>query len=215
MKRYKFILLILFILLFSGCSGNYNLTFNKDLTVNEELKISIDNERDNYERTHKLFEKAEIDPDKYQIVIDKSKVNINYKEKYSNFSDYYLNSKLYKVIFDNVDFKRDNTGISINAENNFKLDDKDNQNIINSYDISKLNINITTPFTVNNSNADTIKNNTYTWVIRKSDTYKNISFDYSYKNDNVSNILLIVLMGLIFVGIIIYLIIYFIKNQRV
>ena len=40
MKNKKFILLILVIILFSGCSVEYNLTVNEDLTVNEKVVAS-------------------------------------------------------------------------------------------------------------------------------------------------------------------------------
>ena len=33
MRKIKYILLIFVILLLTGCSGNYNLKFNKDLSV--------------------------------------------------------------------------------------------------------------------------------------------------------------------------------------
>lgn len=214
MRKIKYVLVILIVLLFTGCSGNYNLTFNKDLTVNEELNVSIDNIDDNYEKTHQLFENGNIDRDKYEIVIIDDKVNIRYKEKYKSFADYYLNSNLYKMIFEEIEYKKDNTGMSIKAETNLKLDDKDNQNIINSYDINDLKINITIPFSVNKSNASSVKDNTYTWVLNKNDTYKNISIDYSYKEDKLYGIVILSLIGIAVIATLSYIFTYLLRNNK-
>lgn len=215
MRKIKYILFIFVILLLTGCSGNYNLKFNKDLSVDEELIIAIENNEDTYERTHQLFEKANIDSDKYEIMIEGEEVKIIYKEKYSSFEKYYLDSKLYKTLFKEVEYNKDNTGMSINAESSFKLDDKDSQNIVNAYDIDNFKINISTPYSVRKSNADSVKDNTYTWNLNSKDTYKNISISYDYENDKTASIILLVLMGIISLGIIIYLLLYLLRNKRI
>ena len=215
MKKIKYILLILIIFLFTGCSGNYNLKFNKDLSVDEELNILIDNYEDTYEKTHQLFEKGNIDPNKYEIMIEKNKDKIVYKEYYTNFVEYYLYKNIYKLLFKNIEYNKDNKGMTINTESNFKLNDKDSQNLVNSYDIDNLKINIITDFNVNKNNADEIKGNTYTWILKSSDTYKNINIGYDYKNEKTSSIILLVLMGIISLGIIIYLLLYLLRNKRI
>jgi hypothetical protein len=192
MKKIRYILILIIVLLFTGCSGNYNLTFNKDLSLTEELNVNIDNKENTYETTYSLFEKAGIDPDKYEILIVEDKVRIKYKEKYSSFEKYYLDSKLYKMLFENIEYKKDNKGMVINTKSILKLDDNDNQNIINSYDISDFKININTPFSVNDSNADSIKDNTYTWILNSKDTYKDISIDFSYQQDNVYGLIIVI-----------------------
>lgn len=215
MKKIKYILLILIIFILTGCSGNYNLTFNKDLTINEELNILIDNNDNTYEKTQDLFKKGEIDPDKYEIMIDKDKVKIVYKETYSSFENYYLNSKLYRSLFENIEYEKDNTGMSINTNSRLKLNDKNNQNIINSYDIDDFKINVSIPFNVTENNADSIKDNTYTWDLNNSDTYKEINLKYDYRNDRTPSIVLISTIVIISVGIILYIIIYLSRNRRI
>ena len=215
MKKFKYILILLIVFLFSGCSGNYNLTFNKDLSIEEELNISINNENDNYDKTFDLFKKAEIEEDKYKIVVHNDKVNIVYKEKYKSFPDYYINSKLYKMFFETIEYDRDNKGMTIKTESNFKLDDKNSQNIINSYDIENLNINLNIPFSVNSNNADKVSNNIYTWELKNNSTYKNIEVDFSYQNDKTSNIIFLVLVGVSSLIIIGYIVNYVLKNRRI
>ena len=214
MKKIKYILILIIVLLFTGCSGNYNLTFNKDLSLTEELNVNIDNKENTYETTYSLFEKAGIDPDKYEILIVEDKVRIKYKEKYSSFEKYYLDSKLYKMLFENIEYKKDNKGMVINTKSILKLDDKDNQNIINSYDISDFKININTPFSVNDSNADSIKDNTYTWILNSKDTYKDISIDFSYQQDNVYGLIMLIAIGIAVIATLVYIIRYLVRNIR-
>jgi hypothetical protein len=175
----------------------------------------IDNKDDAYEKTYSLFENAEIDTDKYEILIVDDKVKIKYKEKYSTFGDYYLNSKLYKTLFDDIEYTLDNKGITISAKNSLKLDDQNNQNIINSYDIEKLNINISTPFYINKSNADSIKDNTYTWSLNSNDTYKNINLDFSYRQDRLYGIIMLTIIGVASLATIIYIATYLYRNRRI
>lgn len=215
MKKIKYILLILIVFILTGCSGNYNLTFNKDLSINEELNILIDNSNNAYERTLDLLKKAEIDPDKYEIMIDKDKVKIVYKETYTSFENYYLNSKLYRSLFENIEYEKDNTGMSINTKSRFKLNDKNNQSIINAYDIDNFKINLSIPFNVTENNADSIKDNTYTWDLNNSDTYKEINLKYDYRNDRVPSIVLISTIVIISAWIILYIIIYLSRNRRI
>ncbi len=215
MKKIKFIILILIVFLFAGCSGDYNLKFNRDLSIDEDIDILIDNKDNAYENTFMLFEKADIDADKYDIMLKGDKVRIIYKEKYKSFEDYYLNSKLYRLLFKELELSRTNSGMFINTESNFKLDDSNNQNIINSYDIDDLKINITMPFNVIENNADEVKDDTYTWVLNKNNTYKNIRARYDYENDRVPSIVLMVVIGVISFGIIIYLAVYFLRNKRI
>ena len=215
MKKIKFIILILIVFLFAGCSGDYNLKFNRDLSIDEDIDILIDNKDNAYENTFVLFENADIDADKYNIMLKGDKVRIIYKEKYKSFEDYYLNSKLYRLLFKELELNRTNSGMFINTESNFKLDDSNNQNIINSYDIDTLKINITMPFNVIENNADEVKDDTYTWVLNKNNTYKNISARYDYENDRVPSIVLMVVIGVISFGIIIYLAVHFLRNKRI
>ena len=121
MKKIKYLFLIILVLLFTGCTGDYNLKINRDLSVEEELKVSIDNVDDSYERTYKLLEQLDISENDYEVVVDMDKVNITYKKKYSSFEDYYLDSNIYKILFKDIELSKDNTGMTLKAESNFKL----------------------------------------------------------------------------------------------
>ena len=89
-----------------------------------------------------------------------------------------------------------------------------NDNIINSYDISDLKINISTPFSINDSNADSIKDNTYTWNLNSKDTYKDISIDFSYQQDNVYGLIMLIAIGIAVIATLVYIIRYLVRNIR-
>ena len=214
MRKIKYVLVVLVILLFTGCSGNYNLKFNTDLSVEEELNIKFENKDDGYEKAYSLFEQAGIDSKKYEIAIIEDKINIKYKEKYDSFEEYYLNSNLYRTLFQNIEFSKDNKGMKLNTKSVLKLDDKDNQNIVNSYDIDDLKINMIVPFSVNKTNADIKKDSKYTWKLNKEDTYKEINMDFSYKQDGLYGIVILSLIGVAVAATLIYIGRYLIKNQR-
>lgn len=216
MKKIKYLLIIFICILFTGCTGDYNLTFNEDLTIDEELNVKIEaNNDDVYERTYKLFQDQNIDEDKYNIVIIDDKLNIEYKEKYLSFNDYYLNSNLRKMLFEEINFTKDNKGMVIDTKSNLKLNDKDSLEIINSYDIDDFNINIINPFTVNKNNADKVKDNTYTWTLNKDDTYKNINMEFLYKNDRVHNYAVLITLSIAALFIIGYITFNLIRNKRI
>lgn len=215
MRKLKYIILIIMVLFISGCSGKYNLTFDKNLNLTEELNVYIENENDNYERTYQLLDQAGVSKDKYDVVVEGDKINITYKETYPTFEDYYLDSKLYRMLFEEIEFNKSNTGMDIKAESNLKLDDKNNINIINAYDINDFDINIKLPFSVKDNNADEVKSGIYTWKLKSSDTFKEINIKFDYKNDNVRSIVLIALVSVVSLGILIYIFVYLSRNQRI
>ena len=215
MRKLKYIILIIMVLFISGCSGKYNLTFDKNLNLTEELNVYIENENDNYERTYQLLDQAGVSKDKYDVVVEGDKINITYKETYPTFEDYYLDSKLYRMLFEEIEFNKSNTGMDIKTESNLKLDDKNNINIINAYDINDFDINIKVPFSVKDNNADEVKSGTYTWKLKSSDTFKEINIKFDYKNDNVRSIVLIALVSVVSLGILIYIFVYLSRNQRI
>ena len=215
MKKFRIFFLLIIVLLFTGCTGEYNLTFNKDLSVEEEINVLIENENDNDEKTYQLFDKIGASQEDYKVVIIDDNIKVVYKKKYDSFEDYYLNSNIYKMMFNDLEFEKNNIGMSINAKSNLKLDDKSSQNIVNSYDMDNFKINVIIPFMVEKNNADLVKDNTYTWTLNSKDTYKKINIDYSYRNDNFKSITMLVVVGVVFVSIIIYLLVYLRKNKKI
>ena len=201
MKKIKILFIVLAIIMLTGCKGEYNLTINKDLSLTENVKLSIDNKDDVYDKTIKLFENNNIDESMYDIDQTEEYVNIKYKEEFKNFEDYFLNSKFYSRILSDEDYIKDNKKISYRGFSNLKLDDNvSNSNLNNSFYIENLKINLNVPFSVEESNADSVKDNTLTWILDEDDTYKMINFSFKYlKNNNLYLTVIILCLGIVLV----------------
>lgn len=193
MKKIKIILLGLLIIVLTGCKGQYNLTVNKDLSISEDVVISIENKDDIYDKTTKLFKDNNVDDSMYSISQNDEYVTIKYKEEFRNFEDYFLNSKFYSRILSDEDYTKDNKKVSYRGFAYLKLDDTDNSDLNNSFNISDFKINLNVPFTVKESNADKVEENTLTWNLNQKDTTKIINFSFDYLNTNNLYILIIVL----------------------
>lgn len=201
MKKIKILFIVLAIIILTGCKGEYNLTINKDLSLTESVNLSIDNKDDVYDKTVKLFENNNIDESMYDIDQTEEYVNIKYKEEFKNFEDYFLNSKFYSRILSDEDYVKDNKKISYRGFSNLKLDDNvSNSNLNNSFYIENLKINLNVPFNVEESNADSVKDNTLTWILDEDDTYKMINFSFKYlRNNNLYLIVIILCSGIVLV----------------
>ena len=215
MKRIKILIIIISIFIFSGCKGEYNIIINKDLTISENVNISIENKDNAYEKTINLFENNDIEESRYKVTKNDDYVNIKYKEDFSNFEDYFLNSKFYNRIISNEDFNKNNKGLKYKSFTNLKLDDKENSKLNNSFYISNLKINITSPYTIKENNADEVNNNTLTWILKENDTQKKFSFNLEYMKRNNFYIVIILLCILIVIIPTIYLIIKYFKEKGI
>jgi len=173
MKKYvKILSMLLILILLTGCSGNYDLNINSDLSIDEKLELTIDGE-ENYEKTVKLFEDNKISKSKYKISIDSDEVNIIYKEKYLSFEDYILNSKVYNQIFNEIQYNRTMDYIDLYVDENIKQNNKLTKlNGSNLTDFDVIQVNIKNPYKVDVTNAELINDKTYTWSITKDDLNK-------------------------------------------
>lgn len=179
MKKFKYIFLLLVVILLTGCSGNYNLTINDDMSISEELYLSISNEDDLYEKTLKIFEENNISKDNYDVVVKEEKVEITYKDKFNTIEEYILDSKIYHHLFKEIQYNKSNNYIDLYVNENLKI--KNNYNLINGsnlMDLDVIQINVTNPFEVNFSNAEIINDNIYTWTVKKGDTHKKIQMQF-------------------------------------
>ena len=61
MKKFKYLIILLLIIITSGCTGTYNLKFNTDMSVEEELNVKLDYSDDTYEKSLSLFQNYNID----------------------------------------------------------------------------------------------------------------------------------------------------------
>ncbi|MBQ9024715.1 MAG: hypothetical protein IJ105_05850 [Bacilli bacterium] len=180
MKNYlKIFLLIVIILITSGCSGNYNLKINPDLSIDENLELSIDNDNNAYDRTLKIFENNNIPKDNYDVSISSDKVIIEYNDKFSSIEDYLLNSKVYKQLFDKIEYNKNKKYVDLYVDQNIKIKNnytKNNGSNLTDFDF--IQINITNPYKMILTNADMVNDNIYTWSLTKDNYNKKIQMQF-------------------------------------
>lgn len=178
-KKLKIFIIGILLILVTGCSGNYNLKINDDMSIDEELYLTIDNTNNAYTKTLKIFKENNIPEKDYEVVLSDNKVRITYNKKYDSMEEYILDSKVYHEFIDEIQFNKSNDYIDLYVNQKLKLsNDNIKSNGTNLVDLDVLQINIENPFSVNYTNAEIVNDNVYTWTIKKGDIEKKIQMQF-------------------------------------
>lgn len=212
----KIIFLLLICLLLTGCTVNYNLDINdnnfKETLAGNVLNTELNN-NDNTDINMFSYLITGDQPAFYKndnIFFNKTTNNttngIDFDYSYT-FNEYnFNNSRIINECFDNHIYEyKDNTYYLV-------VSGKFNCNYS-----EKTNINITTDYNVTANNAQTIKNNTYTWTIDENnkdniyffitiDKTKKSNFDFQWNTFKTIGLIIIILLS----GICIY----FLKKDK-
>lgn len=205
MKFKRFMLLIL-ILLFSGCSVDYNVDFNENLSVSEKVNIMIPDSDENYSRAVDLFELNNIPKEDYKVTRVFDEIKIVYTKKYKSIEDYILNSKVYKQSSSKILLNKNDTTTTLSTNINFS-DNNISTNKDNNFKIDYLKLSVNSKLPVVSSTADKKEKNKYVWEYNKDSKEKNIKLEFknqpsfmTYKS--VAVIFLIVISSIIIAKII-------------
>jgi len=178
-KKLKIFIIGILLILVTGCSGNYNLKINDDMSIDEELYLTIDNTNNTYTKTLKIFKENNIPEKDYEVVLSDNNVRITYNKKYDSMEEYILDSKIYHELIDEIQFNKSNDYIDLYVNQKLKLsNDNIKSNGANLVDLDVLQINIENPFSVNYTNAEIVNDNVYTWTIKKGDIEKKIQMQF-------------------------------------
>lgn len=178
-KKLKIFIIGILLILVTGCSGNYNLKINDDMSIDEELYLTIDNTNNTYTKTLKIFKENNIPEKDYEVVLSDNNVRITYNKKYDSMEEYILDSKIYHELIDEIQFNKSNDYIDLYVNQKLKLsNDNIKSNGTNLVDLDVLQINIENPFSVNYTNAEIVNDNVYTWTIKKGDIEKKIQMQF-------------------------------------
>lgn len=206
-KKYLVIMVLLILMLFTGCDVKYSLKFDKN--VNE--KIDFLNYQVNYS-DELYFSPFEIISQEYSYSgFAGSESSYLLENNYNNVDELLNNSALFDLYSDKEFIKVDGKKISIDCDiYNLVNEIKNNYGLINN-----LEIELYIPYYVSKHNADSVKNNIYTWVIDDIENDKVIiNFDTSKPADFMQKIISFSIIGIIVIGII-CVIIYFVgKNKK-
>ena len=221
----KIILIIISLLLLTGCSAEYNLDLRT--TPNENLNIIETNTQDDYFNYLKDYNENvpviydDQDPDVTNINPDleyydvnnlssekKADITLNYEYNSVDFND----SNIINTCYSNINFLNNNKNINISTSNEFLCFDK-------YITLDEVIVNIMTDKTIKEHNADKVSNNTYTWIITKQN-YLNkpikLSSLSTSKRETKENtkISLIIILSSILGFIILIFIMFTYKNRK-
>lgn len=221
MKKHFLILLV--ITLCFGCTANYKLKINKDLTVEENI-TGLENDeffnkyykstkshvvdfvmatKEDYLKEHKYSIKETSQNDLYGAIVSKT---------YSSIEDYYSNSKAYLQYYNSFNINNENDIITISLKDKLPQ----NGNSPDRYMVDNGTVSITLPFEVIDNNADKYdkKKNTYTWNVDSSnDKEIFIKFDSNkLLSEKFNFIYPIIFIFIAFVAL--FLILFFVKKNK-
>lgn len=217
-KKIKNIVISVLLLLVTGCSGNYNVKINEDMSVNEELYLTIENKEGLYQKTLKIFNDNNVKEKDYEVVLSDDNLKITYNASYNSIEEYILNSKVYHQLIDNIELNKSNNYVDLYVNEKLKLSNLNmKQNGTNLTDLDVLQVNIENPFEVNFSNAELVTDNVYTWTIKNGDIEKKIQMQFKPSLDIFPYrqviVLSVVIICFIIIGVSIY--IRYKKSQKI
>jgi len=190
----KKIILLLILVLTSGCTVDYNLVIDKKNTLNEEITIKSENNQESYELYNDPW------PTKaYYSDADSG----DYPEKLNGVEYYkeekYLENNFYhkKLTHSSIMNKfNDINSIKLCYEDFYVTNNEDNTITLattstflcmeNYPNLNQVNINIKVANPVVSSNASSVDGKNYKWTITR-DNYETSGIIITFKKDNVGN----------------------------
>lgn len=196
MKKLKLLIVVSFIALTCGCSVEYKFNINEDLTIDEEAEVK--ETMSYFEENYTYYHSSEIidifwerfikkhPTEGYKYFHNSDETGAIVTNSYTSIDDYINKTSMYNQFFEDIEYNVDNNKITLKTTGKFY---PYNEQDFSRYAIDNINIKITVPFKVIESNADNVKGNTYIWSIDRQTKDKKISivFDKTTKK-NVAKI---------------------------
>lgn len=184
MKKIKFLIILIAIYIFSGCSAQVNLTVTTNKNILEDLKVTVDNEYisgyfndlSEIKKNYKLL-LDEYD-NKYDFKVKKSGNNIVGKVSKKGKLNVGTTTGLESALFKNISEDNSNYTLVLSDEIVSYLTPDLEIDVDENALLNNITINIQFHNVVSNTNSDSYNNatNTYTWIIDKTNLDKNIEF---------------------------------------
>ena len=231
MKRIKIVLILLLVMITAGCSVEYNLTINRDSSVNEKV-VATENtrrmmintnldEKNAVNYLYEMFDRQELTT-RMSYVSSEGNTIATVTGSHKTLQDFAANFN--SDVFSNVTVSEDGDLVTLELDQVAKLGNDTSRSLV--YD--DITINIKVPFAVKEHNADEKRFDTYTWKIEKGSQLKNIKITYDKENyrdeqkitiGNVSfsvkyHYIAIFIIGIIIITIVVIVLIKNKKNNR-
>ena len=186
MKNFiKMLLSCLFIFLYCGCSINYNLTVTNNKKIIENAIVIDSNDTilkyNNSVLDFLTNQQSGIKEIGYDVDIINGNVEsgLIITNKDDNFNSY-INSEYFKKLFEKANTTYNNGLFTFETSGEYYRNDVFSVDLSKHflYNLDEINVNIKFYNVVESHNADKVDeaNNIYTWVLKKDDSYRNISF---------------------------------------
>lgn len=221
MKKNIFLLLILFLL--TGCTCNYNVSVNKDLTIDEEVTIyGTSKLYSAYYKTNKVdvlkenldHYTEELEENNYEYSLyEEDNPYVVIKKKYQNMEEYLNNSKFFNDYFDEISYNKDGSIVKVETVG-YNPNEEDNPD---RFYVEDALINVKLGYEVLDTNMELIddKTNSFSYHFREdNEDFKIlISYDLSKKfNPHKKNMIYIVVAILII--IITWVTLFFVNRKK-
>ena len=228
MKNKIKILIICLLFLLCGCSVEYDLSINKDLTVSESVTAKEITNRMN-SRTgldtdssvnylYNMFKREGLDTTISKVESDNETI-ATVNGYHNSLEDYASNFS--SDVFKKADISTNGDIVSLSFDQTKALLSNSPRTLV--YD--EILVKIEVPFKVIEHNADSVNKNTYTWNIKKDKTLKNIKISFDKKqvkeelkvklfNNTFSIKFEFIAVGAILLIILIIVCIVFINNKK-
>lgn len=223
----KKIILVFVVLLLSGCSLDYELEVNKDLSLIETINVIEPKSKiyaheldiDGYIEENIEYYSSQQENNRYNIYngSDNTRAIGVAISNYNNFDDYCEINTLKNNFFSDCEMEKQGNIVTINfvsaISNNYFVSSYVSAALFNS-----AYFNITIPYKVTYSNADSVdlEKSIYTWKYTTDDYLKDITitFDTAYESQKPINYSMYILGGIILVVIISGIYIYYKYKQN-
>lgn len=223
-KAFKLIFIISLSFIFCGCSVDYNLTITNKKKIIENITVLDDNDTIlKYNNSIIEFlntQKNGVEENEYyaDIINNDLESGLLINKNYKNFGSY-IESIYFNKLFEKANINDYGETFTFETAGDYYRNDVFSVNLENHYlySLDKVNVNIKFYNVVESHNADEVdeKNNIYTWILNKEDSYRNITFklkddvryDVMFSDFFKRNGLLLIIISLVVIviaGVIIY-----------
>ncbi len=173
MKKLELVVLILTVIMLSGCTVRSTITVRPDKTVTEEVKVLDDNE--NYTGTYSIREQISSTLEQYSGVLDFRKYSHDYeigdkksgakiKKDYDNICSYFKDTAFNQYVYKSIDCTEDDYYYEIRNKTEYIPYCEECSDWPR---LDEVTLTIKLPVKAEASNADSVNNNEYIWNFGK------------------------------------------------
>ena len=220
MNKYKLIVIIFILILFTGCNANYSVNIRSDGKVEEKLTMSFDTNLIEADDKNKfILDQIKNRRDNNMLVdysikkdIKSNKSTITAKRIYKSLSDYIEKSEFLPILFEKTSYIDDYGIKGLQTTGEFYYDNIFDMSVSDEPTFDNIDIKVHSQFKLLENNASSIdSDNTMHWNINSENKIFSLNFKYNnskrydisikdYLKENYMSIIVLVIL-IVSVGI--------------